>query len=79
MSDDCAVQVLWRSRTAIVDRLDGRRQTLIYPGIAISRYHGGELVNEAWLPVGVDEPTDADDEALIAALRTALLWSRSAV
>lgn len=65
------------NRTVAVDDVNGRAETLSYPGIALLHHHGDRLVGEVWLPVG-DAPTFADDEALIAALRTAWSWSRTA-
>ncbi|OXM43054.1 hypothetical protein CFP75_40130 [Amycolatopsis alba DSM 44262] len=56
----------------------GQREAGALPGIAVTRHERGHPVREDWLPVGTDEPTDADDETLIAALRTAWLWSRPA-
>ncbi|WP_051173888.1 hypothetical protein [Amycolatopsis orientalis] len=60
-----------------VDDIDGHPATLSYPGIALIHHHGDHVVGEVWLPVG-EEPSFADDEALITALRTALSWSRTA-
>ncbi|SFI57814.1 hypothetical protein SAMN04489731_111230 [Amycolatopsis regifaucium] len=53
------------------------RAALSYPGIAVIRRRHGEVVDRTWLPVG-EEPTFADDEALIAALHAAWRWSSHA-
>ncbi|WP_116206026.1 hypothetical protein [Amycolatopsis circi] len=47
--------------------------TVSYPGILISSYDDGELVEERWIPLGA-EPSEEDDEALIEQLRAALWW-----
>ncbi len=47
--------------------------TVSYPGILISSYDDGELVEERWVPLGAD-PSEDDDEALIERLRAALWW-----
>ena len=45
--------------------------SVCYPGIAIACLHEGLPVRELWLPSGED-PTEADDEVLICALRDAV-------
>jgi hypothetical protein len=45
--------------------------------LALARHPGGDQVEKMRIPVGA-QPTEANDEALIAALREALLWSGTA-
>jgi hypothetical protein len=45
-----------------------------YPGIVLRRERDGAPAEETWLPMG-DEPSDEDDERLIAALHDAWLWT----
>jgi len=56
---------------------DGGRAALSYPGISVVRCAEGEIVDRVWIPVG-EEPTFADDEALITALHAAWRWTRPA-
>jgi hypothetical protein len=58
-------------------QVPGQRSVLRYPGLALARHPGGDQVEKMRIPVGA-QPTEADDEALIAALREALLWSGTA-
>ncbi|WP_244162680.1 hypothetical protein [Amycolatopsis regifaucium] len=78
MGTDRVVQLRWEPRTVAVDDVAGYPSTLTYPGIAVVRQCAERVVGEVWLPVGEEEPTFADDEALIAALRTAWSWSQTA-
>ncbi|MFG1644523.1 hypothetical protein ACGFMK_29920 [Amycolatopsis sp. NPDC049252] len=48
-----------------------------YLGILLERKHDGAPVDETWLPMG-DEPSEEDDERLIAALHEAWLWTTEA-
>ncbi|WP_410574466.1 hypothetical protein [Amycolatopsis sp. cmx-4-61] len=64
-------------RSVVLDTAPGHRSVLRYPGLALARHIAGAVTEELWLPMG-DEPTEADDEALIDALREALLWSGTA-
>lgn len=73
MSPDRVVQLRWEPRRV----QDGDRAALSYPGISVIRTKCGEVVGRVWVPVG-EEPTFADDEALIAALRAAWCWTRPA-
>ncbi|RSD16342.1 hypothetical protein [Amycolatopsis eburnea] len=52
-----------------------RVDELSYPGILVSYLQDGVVDHEVWLPMG-ETPTLADDEALIAALHTAMRWNR---
>ncbi|UOZ03225.1 hypothetical protein [Amycolatopsis sp. WQ 127309] len=45
-----------------------------YTGIVLRRELDGAPAEETWLPVG-DEPSEEDDERLIAALHDAWLWT----
>ncbi|WP_414938789.1 hypothetical protein [Amycolatopsis sp. cmx-11-51] len=79
MRADRDVQLRWEPRTVTLDDDRGDQpETVTYPGIALARLHRGYLVHKMWLPVGDSEPTFADDEALITALRNAWRWSKSA-
>ncbi|SFI63041.1 hypothetical protein [Amycolatopsis regifaucium] len=62
----------------VVDGPRGPAETVVYPGITLTRPRHGHVVDELWLPVGEAAPTVADDEALIAAMRDAWRWSASA-
>jgi len=48
-----------------------------YLGIVLERKHDGAPVDETWLPMG-DNPSEEDDERLIAALHEAWLWTTEA-
>jgi hypothetical protein len=48
-----------------------------YLGIVLERKHDGAPVGETWLPMG-DNPSEEDDERLIAALHEAWLWTTEA-
>ncbi|EME58832.1 hypothetical protein [Amycolatopsis decaplanina] len=72
MSADHVVQLHWESRHVA----DGGA-ALSYPGISVVRSEHGEIVDRTWVPVG-EEPTFADDEALIAVLHAAWRWTRPA-
>ncbi len=79
MRADRDVQLYWERRTVTFDDGCGTPpETVAYPGITFARLHRGYLVHKAWLPVGDEEPTFADDEALITALRNAWRWTTSA-
>ena len=58
-----------------VDASDGTQVSVSYPGILLVGYEGGVEVCERWIPFGED-PTEEDDERLIEALHTALLWQQ---
>ncbi|WP_340682517.1 hypothetical protein LCL61_28105 [Amycolatopsis coloradensis] len=77
MRPDRVVQLRWASKTVAIGDVDDQPETLSYSGISLVRRHGDHVVDEVWLPVG-EEPTFADDEALITALRTAWSWSSAA-
>jgi hypothetical protein len=77
MSSARAVQLSWESRTAVLDEGGSRPEEVSYPGVAVVHHHDGRVVEQTWVPVG-DDPTFADDEALIAALHAAWHWSRHA-
>ncbi|WP_410665316.1 hypothetical protein [Amycolatopsis sp. lyj-84] len=79
MSVDRDVQLSWEPRTVAIDDSRGAPLgTMAYPGITFTRLHREYLVHKTWLPVGDDEPTFSDDEALITALRNAWRWTTSA-
>ncbi len=78
MRDERRVQLRWQPRTVVLDGPHGPVDTVVYPGIALTRHHRGHVAGELWLPVGDAEPTTADDEALIAALHAAWRWSAPA-
>ncbi|MEA5362831.1 hypothetical protein VA596_25075 [Amycolatopsis sp., V23-08] len=48
-----------------------------YLGILVERKHDGAPAGETWLPMG-DDPSEEDDERLIAALHEAWLWTTEA-
>ncbi|MFC3453428.1 hypothetical protein [Amycolatopsis speibonae] len=73
MSADRVVQLRWEPRHVA----DDGRVELSYPGISVVCRRQGEIVDRKWVPVG-EEPTFADDEALIAILHAAWRWSRPA-
>ncbi|MFD5244053.1 hypothetical protein ACFWIW_05905 [Amycolatopsis sp. NPDC058340] len=74
MSTDRVVQLHWEPRH-VAD--GGGRAALSYPGISVVRRDEGEIVGHTWIPVG-EEPTFADDEALITALHDAWRWAKRA-
>ncbi len=79
MAADRDVRLRGESRTVTLDDgHGGLPDTVTYPGITFTRHHRGYLVHKLWLPVGDEESTFADDEALITALRNAWRWTRSA-
>ncbi|MFI7121981.1 hypothetical protein [Amycolatopsis sp. NPDC049868] len=78
MGHDRRVQLRWAIKTVTNGDFDEQPETLSYPGIALVRHHGDNVVGEVWLPVGNDEPTFADDEALIIALHAAWSWANAA-
>lgn len=78
MSHARAVQLHWESRTAVLDEDGSCQEEVSYPGVTVVHHHDGRIVEQTWVPVG-EEPTFADDEALIAALRAAWCWSRHSV
>ena len=53
---------------------DEPEQQLSYEGILLSYRQDGAVDHEVWLPMG-ETPTLAEDEALIAALYTAMRWN----
>ncbi|MFJ8911555.1 hypothetical protein [Amycolatopsis sp. NPDC102389] len=71
MSADRVVQLRWEPRRVAGDG----GAALCYPGISMIRRDEGEIVGRTWVPVG-EEPTFADDEALIAALHAAWCWTK---
>ncbi|RSN31360.1 hypothetical protein DMC61_14520 [Amycolatopsis sp. WAC 04169] len=79
MSADRTVLLKWDHRTAIlVDADTEQAEVLAYPGLALV-YRGAELAYEIWVPVGDRDVTFAEDEVLIAALRTAWRWSQAEI
>ncbi|MFC9250054.1 hypothetical protein [Amycolatopsis thailandensis] len=62
----------------LVDADTEQAELLAYPGLAFV-YRGAELADEIWVPGGDQNVTFAEDEALIAALRTAWRWSRAEI
>lgn len=52
-------------------------ESVSYPGLVLTRLHGGVVESSRWLPMG-EHPDFADDEHLIAALRAALVWAGDA-
>ncbi|WP_410665388.1 hypothetical protein [Amycolatopsis sp. lyj-84] len=79
MKAENEVQLRWEHRTVRLDDIDGTHtETVIYSGIAVVYHRGGHVADEVWLPVGEEEPTVADDEVLITALRTAWRWTSPA-
>ena len=78
MTADRVVQLRWEARTVAVEDLDGRSETVSYPGIALAHQCADQVVTHTWVPVG-EEPTFSDDEVLIAALRDAWRWNQEAM
>ncbi|MFC9249989.1 hypothetical protein [Amycolatopsis thailandensis] len=78
MRNERQVELRWQPRRVVVDGPHGPVDSVVYPGIALTRRQYGQAVGERWLPVGEAEPTVADDEALVAALHAAWRWSISA-
>ncbi|HVW41531.1 MAG TPA: hypothetical protein VHC18_09295 [Amycolatopsis sp.] len=58
-----------------VEGPDGTQVSVTYPGILLVGYEDDVPVGERWIPFGED-PTEEDDERLIEALHTALLWQQ---
>lgn len=68
------VTVRLQDRQVIAD--SDAEEHFVYAGITLVYLSDGVPMCERWLPTG--RPTEADDEALIAALHDALLWSNGA-
>ncbi|MGY6658591.1 hypothetical protein ACXIZN_41180 [Amycolatopsis sp. TRM77291] len=60
----------------LVDADPEQAELLACSGLAFV-YRGAELADEIWVPVGDQDVTFAEDEVLIAALRTAWRWSQA--
>ena len=73
--DGRQVSVYVEVRSVAVDAGQGRRTTVSYGGIALTRIRNSHVEHTEWVPIG-RRPTYADDEVLISALREALRWSR---
>lgn len=73
MNDQRQVLVRAETRRVTVSGPGGGQETLSYPGVTLMRVCGGLPDGELWLPMG-EQPSEADDEALIVALRAAYLW-----
>ncbi|MFC3456508.1 hypothetical protein [Amycolatopsis speibonae] len=73
MGTDRVVQLLWAPRSVAFDNTDGTREILAYYGFALVRSCSGRAIAATWVPVG-ENPTFADDEALITTLRAAWAW-----
>jgi hypothetical protein len=54
--------------------VDGPDSAITYARLSLRGYLGSRFVGEVWLPHG-DDPSPADDDDLIAALRGAWLWA----
>jgi hypothetical protein len=67
------VQVSLHRERVTVESADGRRVSLSYPGILLTGFEDERKVCQRWVPLGA-EASETDDERLIEALRTALLW-----
>ncbi|MCR6490666.1 hypothetical protein M8542_48500 [Amycolatopsis sp. OK19-0408] len=67
-------QVRLRLETRVVPVLDDGPATVEYDGISILCFEDDRLVGTTWVPVG-DDPSYADDDALLAAWHAALRWS----
>jgi hypothetical protein len=71
------VRLCLSSRSVLLAAADGSSHTCSYLGMSLRHHLDGRLAGQVWIPQG-EAPDFADDEALIAALRTALIWeSRS--
>jgi len=66
------VEVREQSRQVPGDAATG--EMLSYTGVSITYYCCGQVASRTWLPAG-SEPSVADDEALIKALRHAVIWN----
>ena len=73
MNGERDIGVRGEHRHVIVDLGDGEPTTISYFGITLTRACDGYPEHETWLPMGA-EPTRADDDTLIAALRDAMRW-----
>jgi hypothetical protein len=69
------VQLRLESRRTRVDD-EPAVDDLRYLGVTVERLVSDRVVDETWVPCG-EEPSCADDEALIAAWHAALRWSWS--
>jgi hypothetical protein len=67
------VRLCLTTRSVLLAAADGSSHTCSHPGISLRRHFDGLPAGHVWIPQG-ETPDFADDEALIAALRTALLW-----
>jgi len=76
-STDRRVDLVPRRRTVHVQTSEDEEESLSYAGMALVYHAPGESAREEWIPHG-RHPTAADDEALISALRNALLWASNA-
>lgn len=54
--------------------LPGDAGVVSYAGISVDRVEDGRLVELHWVPTGED-PSEADDEALLLAWHEAVRWS----
>jgi hypothetical protein len=72
------VRLCSTSRSVRVTTTDGSSDTCSQPGMSLRRHLDGRPAGQVWVPQG-DPPDFADDEALIAALRGALIWEAAAV
>lgn len=70
------VALHWQVRSAVLG--PAVTEQIDYPGIALTCHLDGAPTHQTWLPAG-DDPDEADDEQLIAALREALLWESAGV
>ncbi|TNC24573.1 hypothetical protein [Amycolatopsis alkalitolerans] len=71
---DRAVHVTVQLRQVTVNAGD-REVSLSYPGILLTGIEDGEQVWQRWVPFGED-PSEEDDERLLAAMHRALLWQQ---
>jgi hypothetical protein len=67
------VRLCLSSRSVLLAAADGAFHTCSHPGVSLRRHLDGRPAGQVWVPQG-ETPDFADDEALIAALRTALIW-----
>lgn len=73
MGTERFVELRWEVRTVVVD-CGGTFEVVDYLGFTLIHRDAESVVSVTWLPVG-EEPTFADDEALIQALRKSWHWA----
>lgn len=73
MTGERRVSIRVERRRVVLDDASGEPDTASCVGIMVVHHFPGCPDDERWLPMG-DEPSEADDEALVVLLRDALRW-----